>query len=263
MRQDLHLLHLGQRPAAGRAPPAVQELHLRGVHPGAADRARARIPRGRGPRPARLERRPRPDDHRAHGRDPGPDDGRPLAAPGRRRTRPPAPAARSSSRATVNGGSAACAAAHWSTSTTRPTRPRAVRPRQPTRSSSRTCDASPAFAAMRASCRRRLEQLPGVRGRRLPLGPAAQAAPISSSIWPSSPRPGRACRSSGGCRPPSLDPSVVVEAQQVDPVELLVADAGAEGEGRGVAGLGVVGVAEVLEDRTTAPSRPATASRPS
>ena len=41
------------------------------------------VPQGRRPRPTRQQRGPRPHDHRAHGRDPGPDDGRPLPRPGR------------------------------------------------------------------------------------------------------------------------------------------------------------------------------------
>ena len=54
LRQDLHRLHLGQRPPAGRAPRQVQDLPLRGVDPRAADRARPEVPAGPGPRSAGL-----------------------------------------------------------------------------------------------------------------------------------------------------------------------------------------------------------------
>ena len=61
----------------------------------------------------------------------------------------------------------------------------------------------------------------------------------------------------------SRDPAVVVEAQDVDAVELALADPGLEHEHRDVAVLDLRGVAEVLEDLDHRPSSIRSASRPS
>ena len=59
-----------------------------------------------------------------------------------------------------------------------------------------------------------------------------------------------------------VDSAIGIEVEEVDPVELAVADPRAEGEGGGIAGLDLIRVAEVLEDlgdrrRAASPPPPA------
>ena len=183
LRQDLHRLHLGQRPADGRAPAAAEELPLRGGHPRAADDPGPALPRGRRAQPARHQRRPRSDDRRADQGDARPDDGRALAAgPGRRAPASGSAARSCSRRPATTGGSAA---ASGSTSSAERATRRALRP-EPTPSSWRTSWASSPRSRRRGHggpARGAAGPAPELRRGELPLARPG-AAPSSSSFRP-------------------------------------------------------------------------------